>query len=164
VFAGAVDQNVARPEHPHRVLSRDDACHAAHRPRPRRLDQLAERALDGVERTEAQHPGAEHGHQVRWNGLSKGETLVQLLGVEESFYALTVDVVGAVARHRVRDQVVAELDHPGPGVLAALLVEENGEPLHRLEQRRQHETHRTGAHDVHPDLRRQSPGLRDAVR
>ena len=50
--AGAVDQDVSRLEHRHRVLRRHDGRGALHRIRPARIDQIAEGALDGVERAE----------------------------------------------------------------------------------------------------------------
>ena len=40
--AGAVDQDVARLEHRHRVLGRHDADRALHRVRPARVDQVAD--------------------------------------------------------------------------------------------------------------------------
>ena len=78
--AGAVDQDVSRLEHRHRVLRRDDGRGALHRVRPTRIDEIAEGALDGVERAEPQRPAAQQRHQVRRNGLPEREALVELGG------------------------------------------------------------------------------------
>ena len=43
IAAGAVDQDVARLEHRHRVLGRHDGRCALHRMRCARIDQIAER-------------------------------------------------------------------------------------------------------------------------
>ena len=41
--------------------------------------------------------------------------------------------IGPVGLDRVGDEVRRELDHPGARVLVPLLVEADGDPLHRLE-------------------------------
>ena len=94
-------------------------------------------------------------HQVRGNGLSEREALVELWRIEDGLDAVSVDGVGAVALDRIRHEVRRELDHPGARVLASLLVEAHREPLHRLEQRRQHEADGPRADDVHSPLGRQ---------
>ena len=76
-------------------------------------------------------------HQVRRNRLSEREALVELRWIEDGLDGLTVDVVGAVALDGIRHEVRGEPDHPGSRVLATLLVEAHGEPIHRLEQCRQ---------------------------
>jgi hypothetical protein len=43
-------------EHRHRVLRRHDGRGALHPIQPARIDQIADRALDGVERAEPQNP------------------------------------------------------------------------------------------------------------
>ena len=75
---------------------------------------------------------------------------LELRRIEDGLDAVSVDVIGAVALDRVRDEVRRELDHPGARVLVALLVEAHRELVHRLEQRRQQETHGARADDVHP--------------
>ena len=153
--ARAVDQDVARLEHRHRVVRRHDGRCALYAVGPARVDQVAERLLDGVERTEPQRPVAQERHQVGGNGLSEREALVELWWVEDRLDAVSVDGIGAVALDRVRDEVGRELDHAGPRVLVALLVEPHGEALHRLEQRREQKTDGPCADDVHADARGQ---------
>ena len=106
-----------------------------------RIDQIADGALDGVERAEPHGPVAKKRHQVRRNGLSEGEALVELWRIEDGLDAVSVDGIGAVALDRVRHEVRRELDHPGARVLVPLLVEAHREPLHRLEQCREQKTH-----------------------
>src|SRR4029453_3807285 len=55
--ARAVDEDVARVEHRDPVLHCYDRLFALHRIRPAPVDQIAEGALDGVERAEPEHPG-----------------------------------------------------------------------------------------------------------
>ena len=139
--AGAVDQDVSRLEHRHRVLRRHDRSRAlAPSFDAARVDQIADAALDGVERAEPQRPVAEKRHQVRRNRLPEREALVELGRIEDGLDVVSVDVIGAVALDRVRDEVRRELDHPRARVLVPLLVEAHGEPLHRLEQRGEQET------------------------
>ena len=116
-----------------------------------RIDQITERALDGVERAEPQRPSAQQCHQVRRNGPPKREALVELPWIEDGLDALFIDVVGAVALDRIRHEVRCELDHPRPRVVASLLVEVHGEPLRGLEQCRHEETDGARAEDVNSD-------------
>ena len=67
--ARAVDQDVSRLKHRHRVLRRDDGRRALHGMLLTRIDEIAEGALDGVERAEPQGPSPQQSHQVRRNGL-----------------------------------------------------------------------------------------------
>ena len=152
---GAVDQNVSGFEHRHRVLRRHDGGGALHRIRAARIDQIADRALDGVERAEPQRPVLQKLHQVRRNGLSERKALVELGRIEDGPDAVAVDGVGSVALDGIRDEVRRELDHPRARVLVPLLVEPNREPLHRLEQRREQEPHGSCADDVHSSAGRQ---------
>ncbi len=69
--------------------------------------------------------------------------------IEDGLDVVSVDVIGAVALDRIRHEVRGELDHPGTRVLVSLLIETDGEALHRLEQCRQQETHGSCADDVH---------------
>ena len=89
------------------------------------------------------------------NGLSERESLVELRRIEDGRDALSVDVIGTIALDRIRHEVRGELDHAGPRVLASLLIETDGEPLHGLEQCRQEETHGSCADDVHAAAGRQ---------
>ena len=154
--ARAVDQDVSRLKHRHRVLRRDDGRGALHRMRLTRIDEIAEGALDGVERAEPQRPSLQQSHQVRRNGLPKREALLELRWLEDGLDALSIDVVGTVARDRIRHEVRRELDHPGPSVVASLFIEVDGEPVGRLEQCRQQETHGACADDVDSAPGRQS--------
>ena len=88
---------------------------------------------------------------IRSGGMDclKREALVELRWIEDGLDVLSIDVVGAVALDRIRHEVRCELHHPGTRVLASLLVEAHGEPLQRLEQCRQQETHGSCADDVH---------------
>ena len=94
-------------------------------------------------------------HQVRRNGLSEREALVELWWIEDGLDAVSVDGIGSVALDRIRHEVRCELDHPGARVLASLLIEAHGEPLHRLEQCREQETHGSCADHVHSSAGRQ---------
>ena len=89
------------------------------------------------------------------NRLSEGEALVELRRIEDGLDAVAVDGVGAVALDRVRHEVRRELDHPGARVLVPLLVEAHGEPVHRLEQRREQKTDGPCADHVHSPAGRQ---------
>ena len=96
------------------------------------------------------HP-PQQSHQVRRNGLPKREALRELRWLEDGLDALSIDVVGTVARDRVGHEVRRELDHPGPAVVASLFIEVDGEPVGRLEQCGYYETHGPCAEDVHSD-------------
>ena len=63
--SGAVDKDVARLEHRHCVRGRDDRRTALHAMRFARIDQVAEGALDGVERGEPFGPSAQKDHEIR---------------------------------------------------------------------------------------------------
>ena len=78
---------------------------------------------------------------IRSDGIDclKRQALVELRWIEDRLDVLRVDVVGPIALERVRDEVRRELDHPRARVLVSLLVERDGEPLDRLEQRREEE-------------------------
>ena len=56
--ARAVDQDVSRLQHRHRVLRRHDGHGALHPIRPARMDQIAEGMLDRVERAETPAPSS----------------------------------------------------------------------------------------------------------
>ena len=122
VAAGGVDQNVSRLEHRDRVLRRHDGSGALHHLRPARIDEIADRALDGVERTEPQRPVPQECHQIRGNGLPEREALLELWRIEDGMDAVSVDRIGTVGLDRVRHEVRGELNHPGPRVLVPLLV------------------------------------------
>ena len=83
---------------------------------------------------------------------------VELRWLEDGLDALSIDVVGTVARDRIRHEVRRELDHPGPRVVASLFIEVDGEPVGRLEQCRYDETHGACAEDVHSARGRQRLG------
>ena len=82
----------------------------------------------------------------------------ELRWLEDGLNALSIDVVGTVARDRVGHEVRRELDHPGPSVVASLFIEVDGEPVARLEQCCYYETDRACADDVHSDRGRQRLG------
>src|SRR5215203_5089420 len=128
-----------------------------------RIDQITERTLDGVERTEPLRPSAQQGLEVRRNGLPKGEDVADLLRIEDGLHALLIDVVSAIALDRLRHERRRELHHPRSRVVATLLIEVHGEPLRGLEQRRQDETDGAGAEDVNADGRRGSRARRGAL-
>ena len=157
--AGGVDEDVSRSEHRHRVLRSHDGGGALHPVRAARIDQIAEGALDGVERAEPQHPVAQECTQVRSNRLSECESPIELGRIEDCLDAVSVDGIRAVALDRVRHEVRRELDHARSGVLATLVVQAHGEPLHRLEQCREHQAHRSCADNVHlhPELSLSEP-------
>jgi hypothetical protein len=141
VAARAVDQDVSRLEHRHRVLRRHDGLGALYRVRFPLINQIAEVALDGVERAEPQCPFAKKCLQVRRDGLSEGEALPELCWIEDGRDAISIDGIGTVGFDRVRHEVRCKLNHPGARVLVPLLIETHREPLHRLEQCREHKTH-----------------------
>jgi len=95
--ASAIEQDVARVEHRHGVLRRYDGCAAVHRVGRARIDQIAERLLDLIERAEPQGPFAKQCHQVRWYRASEGGALVELSRIEDGLDVLGVEVIGAVA-------------------------------------------------------------------
>jgi hypothetical protein len=97
VAAGAVDQDVSRLEHRHGVFRRHDGSGALHRTRPARIDQVADRTLDGVERAEPQRPVVQKRHQVGRNGLSEREPLVELRRIEDRLDAISVDGIVSIA-------------------------------------------------------------------
>ena len=121
---------------------------ALHGPGRARLDQVAQRALDGVERDEALGPRVEPLPQVAGDGAAVGEARLELDRLEDGLDALAIDRVHLVALDGVGDEVRRERHHPRPGVLAPSLVEADGLALDRLEQSRQEEADRTGADDV----------------
>ena len=65
---------------------------------------------------------------------------LQLRRIEDRLDAVAVDGVGPVALDGVGHQVRRELHHPRPRVRVPFLVEVHGEPVHRLQQRRQEQT------------------------
>ena len=148
---GAVDEDVSRLEHLHGVLRRERRRNALHPVRSARVDEIAERLLDGVERAEAERPFPQQRHQVGGDRLPEGEALLELLRIEERCDVVAVDGVGLVALERVRREVGREPDHARPGVFGPLLVEPDGEALQRLKQGGEKETNRPGADDVHAD-------------
>ena len=81
-------------------------------------------------------------------------------GVEDGADALLIDVIGAVARDRVRDEVRRKLYHPRPRVVAPLLVQVHGESRRRLQQRREEKADRARAENVHVDPRGRCGRLR----
>ena len=111
--AGAVDQDVSRLEHRHRVLRADDRGRALDRRRLPPVDQIAELALDGVERAEAEPPSAEERHQVRRNGLSEGDALADLRRVEDGLDAVSVDRIGPVGLDACRRRGTARAGPSG---------------------------------------------------
>jgi serine/threonine protein kinase len=80
----------------------------------------------------------------------------ELRRLEDGLDALSIDVIGAVARDRIGHEIRRELDHPGPSVVASLFIEVDGEPVGRLEY---HETHGACAEDVYSDRGRQGLGV-----
>ena len=121
-----------------------------------RIDQIADGALDRVKGAEPQRPVPKKRCQVRRNRLPERETIVELGRIEDGVDVVSVDVIGAVAVDRVRDEVRRELNHPRARVLVPLLVKPHGEPLQRLEQRGEQKTHWPCADHVHSCARRQS--------
>jgi hypothetical protein len=152
VAARAVDQDVSRLQHRHRVLRRHDGHGALHPIRPARIDQIAEGMLDRVERAEPQRPVLQECTEVRRNGPSEREFLVELQWIEDCPDAVSVDGIVFVALDRIRHEVRCELDHARSRVLAPLLIEAHGEPLHRLKQCREKETYGPGADDVYGNV------------
>ena len=73
-----------------------------------RVDQLAEAPLDAVERGEPFRPSTQQRHQVRRDGVSHREALLELRAIEDRLDRPIVDVIGAVALDRVRHEVVRE--------------------------------------------------------
>jgi hypothetical protein len=80
-------------EHRHRVLRRHDGPGALHTI-PARVDQIADGALDGVERADPQRPALQERTEVGRNGLSEREALVELAGIEDRLDAVPVDGIG----------------------------------------------------------------------
>jgi hypothetical protein len=70
-------------------------------------------------------------------------------GIEDGLDGVAIGVVGAVALDRIRDEVRSEPDHPGTGVLAALLIEPHRQTVRSLEQCRHQEADGSCAEDVH---------------
>ena len=147
--AGAVDQDVLGFQQPDRLLRRDDPRPSLDRVRVAVVDQIADRALDGVERAEPLRPFTQEVHQIGRDRLPERQSVLELARIEDGLDVVAVDAIGPIALDGVRDEVGRQLDHPGPRVLVPLLVEAHGEPLHRLEQRRQHEPDRPRSDDVH---------------
>ena len=148
IAARAVDHDVSPLKQRHHVLRREDGRGTLHRMRLTRIDESAEGALDVVERAESERPPLQQSHQVRRNGLAKREALLELRWLEDGLDALAIDVVGTVVRDRIGHEVRRELDHTGPSVVGSLFIEVDGEPVGRLKQCRQQETHGACAEDV----------------
>src|SRR5262245_15266526 len=91
----AVDEDISRRELGHRLLRRHDRRGALQSVRLARVDQIAEGALDGVERTEAERPLAKKRHQVRRDGPSERESLFELWWIEDGEDVVSVNVIGA---------------------------------------------------------------------
>ena len=155
IAPGAVDHDASRLEHRDRVLGRHDGRGTPHRVRHPAVDQVAERAFDGVEWTEAERPAAQQRHQVRCDRLPRRDALGQLVRIEEGSDAVSVDRIGAVGLDRIREEVGSELNHAGPRVLAALFVERHRQTFDLLQQSRQEEPDGPRADDVHVLTRRQ---------
>jgi hypothetical protein len=95
--ACGVDEDISRFKHRDRVLRRHNPRDALHRIQPARIDQIADGLLDGVERAEPDHPALQECAQVRRNGLSEREPLVELRWIEDRLDAISVDRIGSVA-------------------------------------------------------------------
>ena len=113
-----------------------------------RVDQLAERALDRLQRDEPARPFVEQAAQVRGDGTAVGQPRLELGRFEDGLDVLPVDHVRLVALDRVGDEVRGERHHPGPRVLGSALVEADRVAVDRLEERRQEQADRPGADDV----------------
>lgn len=150
--ARAIDQDVARLEHRDRVLGRQGRRGALHRMRVACIDQLADGALDRVERDEAARPIAQTLHQVRRDRLPERKARGELRGVEDGLHVVTVEMIGPIRLDRIRDEVGAEPDHAGTRVVATLLVEMHRDTAERLEQRRQEKADGSCAQDMHASL------------
>src|SRR5690606_28005413 len=124
-----------------------------------RIDEVAQRTFDVIERAEPQCPLTEQSRQVRCNGSPEREPFLELCRVENCPAALPVNVIGTVALDGIRHQVRRQLAHPGPGVLAPLFVKMDGKALVGLQQRRDYETDGACAQHVDSDPGRQAPGL-----
>ena len=114
--ARAIDHDVVRSDHRQSVLGGQFAHDALDGAGAACVDQVAERLLDGVERTEAQRPIQQECPQVGRNRLPRRDAFVQVGAVEHRFDVLAVDVVDAVVLDRIGDQVRVELHHPGARV------------------------------------------------
>ena len=106
--ARAIDQDVAGLQQRDRLLGRDLAHDALHRPRAAGLDEVAEGALDRVQRDEPTRPLLQQAPQVRGDGAPVGQPRLELERLEDRLDALPVDRVGLVALDRVRDEVLGE--------------------------------------------------------
>ncbi len=95
--ARGVDEDVSRLEHCDRVVRRHDGRGALDPVLPARSDQIAEGALDGVERAEPHDPVLQERPQVRRNGLPEREAEVELRWIEDRLDAVPVDGVLSVA-------------------------------------------------------------------
>ena len=87
--ARAIDQDVVRSDHRESVLGGQLARRCARPSRvPRCVDQVAERLLDGVERTEAQRPIQQQRPQVGRNRLPRRDAFVEVGAIEHRFDVL----------------------------------------------------------------------------
>ena len=127
-------------------------------PRGAGVDQLAEGALDRVQRDEPPRPRLEQGPQVRGERAAVGQARLELDRVEDRLDALAVDRVRLVALDRVGDQELGEGHHPGPRVRVAPLVETDGLAVDRLEEGGQEEADRSRPEDVDPAHRTRGRG------
>ena len=130
---------------------------ALHRVRRARVDEIAEGALDGVERTEAARPSAQQRHQVGRDRLPEREALGELRRIEDGLDVVAVDSgrYGSSRPNRRRGRRRA-----GPCACAcSRRASRRGapRPVERLQQRRQQETDGSRAEDVHPARRRCTP-------
>ena len=94
-------------EHRHRVLRRHDRSGALHLIQPARINQIAERALDGVEQGRTPAPSSAGVHEVRSNGLSERESLIELGRLEDRLDAVSVNGIRSVALDRIRHEIGA---------------------------------------------------------
>src|SRR6478736_2012693 len=76
--ARGVDEDVSGLEHRHPLLGRHDGRCALDPVQPARIDQIADGALDGVERAEPQRPTPQECTEVRRNRLPEREALLEL--------------------------------------------------------------------------------------
>ena len=148
--AGAVDEDVAGFEERDRLRGVHLAEDPLDRPGRARVDQLAEGALDRVQGDEPLRPCLQQRSQVGGDGAAVRQARLELDRVEDRLDALPVDRVRLVALDRVGDQELGERHHPGPRVRVSPLVETDGLPLDRLEERRQEQADRSCPQDMDP--------------
>ena len=134
---------------------------ALHRAGIARVDELAERLLDRLQRDEPARPLEEQGPQVRGDRTAVRHPRLELGRLEDGLDVLPVDHVRLVALERVGHEVRGERHHPGARVLGSALVEADRAAIDRLEQRGQEQANRSGTDDVDSTFGTRGQGHRE---